>query len=198
VWHGGVFFFFFFFSFSSDVARSQHARAGALRSKASRSLFRSFLRLTCDALYSSCRDITEFRHMIRMLYPHYLAPIVAGTAKPGDTGALYRNVKPHFEAALRSLYLREGAPAMPLDEDGDSAGPAAAAKRPRLLRVPGSAAPLIGAPPAAQPPGSSSSSAAAPDAAEAAGAARPVKAAKLSATGGFVQFSVFGLNFFFF
>ncbi|TPX45278.1 hypothetical protein SeMB42_g04068 [Synchytrium endobioticum] len=69
--------------------------------------FESFCDLVYEAFAKPCRDLAEFRHVIRLVLPKYLEPIIHGKLKPQDTVKLYRSIKDYLKETMDNLYSRK-------------------------------------------------------------------------------------------
>lgn len=69
--------------------------------------FLNFVDMVYVVFIKPCNDINELRHIVRLLFPKYIEPIVLGKVKPTETRRLFSFIQYHIRDALKSLYLRE-------------------------------------------------------------------------------------------
>ncbi|KAJ3292378.1 Origin recognition complex subunit 5 [Borealophlyctis nickersoniae] len=97
--------------------------------------FLSFVDLVYGVFYKPCRDLNELRHLVALLFPKYVEPVLAGkgtlakvispvqclasvrkegiekmngdTVTRQQTAKLFQHIQHHMKEALHSLYLRE-------------------------------------------------------------------------------------------
>ncbi|KAI9013224.1 origin recognition complex subunit 5 C-terminus-domain-containing protein [Gaertneriomyces semiglobifer] len=69
--------------------------------------FRSFVEILYDVFITPCRDINELRHLVALLFPKYMEPVVSGKAIRAQGSKLFTYIQPHIKEALHSLYLRD-------------------------------------------------------------------------------------------
>ena len=68
--------------------------------------FQQFALLFSNVFHSSCRDLSEMRHLAALLFPRYHDPVLKGEVEPTNNAQLYRRVTPVLRQELRRLYLR--------------------------------------------------------------------------------------------
>ncbi|KAJ3093485.1 Origin recognition complex subunit 5, partial [Physocladia obscura] len=71
------------------------------------SLFLQFVDLAQNILSTPCRDLSEFKHIVALLYPKYKEPVVQGKVKKEDAIKLYRHIEFYFKEVLDKLYTRK-------------------------------------------------------------------------------------------
>ncbi|KAH6591213.1 hypothetical protein BASA61_005008 [Batrachochytrium salamandrivorans] len=60
-----------------------------------------------DVFSSSCRQLTELRHILALLFPKYIDPVIQGKVTRKQVSKLFGLAQPHIKEALHSLYLRD-------------------------------------------------------------------------------------------
>jgi origin recognition complex subunit 5 len=63
--------------------------------------------LVLDVFFNACADLSELHHIVELLFPKYLQPIVTDGVKPNEILILYNRIRPFLQDVLKSLSLRE-------------------------------------------------------------------------------------------
>nr|XP_002740279.1 PREDICTED: origin recognition complex subunit 5-like [Saccoglossus kowalevskii] len=71
------------------------------------SFYISYVNLLMSIFYMVCRDLNELRHLAQLNFPKYIEPILKGEATVENAPKLWRNIQPHLQKALQTIYLRE-------------------------------------------------------------------------------------------
>ncbi|KAJ3310854.1 Origin recognition complex subunit 5 [Blyttiomyces sp. JEL0837] len=74
---------------------------------ADRDLFRTFVELVVNVLEKPCKNLSEMRYIIRLLYPKYTEPVTRGHATKEQTTRLYKHIQTYFKDVLDKLYTRQ-------------------------------------------------------------------------------------------
>ncbi|RKO83744.1 origin recognition complex subunit 5 C-terminus-domain-containing protein, partial [Blyttiomyces helicus] len=69
--------------------------------------FGSFIDIVLGAFYTPCRDLNELRHLIALLFPRYIEPVLAGKCTRKHGQRLMTHIRDVMKNTLNSLYLRE-------------------------------------------------------------------------------------------
>ncbi|KAJ8326508.1 hypothetical protein QVD99_006763 [Batrachochytrium dendrobatidis] len=67
----------------------------------------TFANTLYDVFSSSCRHLTELRHITSLLFPKYIEPVLQGKATRQQVSKLFGLAQTHIKEALHSLYLRD-------------------------------------------------------------------------------------------
>ncbi|RUS29679.1 origin recognition complex subunit 5 C-terminus-domain-containing protein [Jimgerdemannia flammicorona] len=69
--------------------------------------FIGFVEIVYDIFHRNCKDLNELRHLVSLLFPRYLQPVLDGIAQRSENTKLFRLAQPYFVEATDKLYLRE-------------------------------------------------------------------------------------------
>ncbi|KAJ3041163.1 Origin recognition complex subunit 5 [Rhizophlyctis rosea] len=69
--------------------------------------FLKFVEMIYDVFQRPCRDLNELRHLVGLLFPKYVEPVVSGKVTRQQTGKLFANIQFHIKEALLSIYMRD-------------------------------------------------------------------------------------------
>ncbi|KAK9718611.1 hypothetical protein K7432_005333 [Basidiobolus ranarum] len=69
--------------------------------------FLGFVDVLYDVFHRNCKDLNEMRHLVAMIFPKYIQPVLENQAQRTETTKLFRLVQPFLTAAADKLYLRE-------------------------------------------------------------------------------------------
>ncbi|RUP46606.1 hypothetical protein BC936DRAFT_146737 [Jimgerdemannia flammicorona] len=69
--------------------------------------FIGFVEIIYDIFHRNCKDLNELRHLVSLLFPRYLQPVLDGIAQRSENTKLFRLAQPYFVEATDKLYLRE-------------------------------------------------------------------------------------------
>ncbi|RUS17862.1 origin recognition complex subunit 5-like protein [Endogone sp. FLAS-F59071] len=69
--------------------------------------FLGFVEIVYDIFQRNCKDLNELRHLVSLLFPRYLQPVLDGIAQRSESAKLFKLAQPYFVEATDKLYLRE-------------------------------------------------------------------------------------------
>ncbi|KAJ3024648.1 Origin recognition complex subunit 5, partial [Rhizophlyctis rosea] len=69
--------------------------------------FLKFVEMIYDVFQRPCKDLNELRHLVALLFPKYVEPVLAGKVTRQQTGKLFANIQFYIKETLHSIYLRE-------------------------------------------------------------------------------------------
>ncbi|XP_056605377.1 origin recognition complex subunit 5 isoform X1 [Triplophysa dalaica] len=70
-------------------------------------LYASYINILLGVFFSVCRDLRELGHLAALNFPKFCEPLEKGEAKESDVHKLWRNIEPHLQRAMQTVYLRE-------------------------------------------------------------------------------------------
>ncbi|XP_051547134.1 origin recognition complex subunit 5 [Myxocyprinus asiaticus] len=70
-------------------------------------LYASYINILLGVFFSVCRDLRELRHLAALNFPKFCEPLEKGEATESDIHKLWRNIEPHLQRAMQTVYLRE-------------------------------------------------------------------------------------------
>uniref|UniRef100_A0A673GBW0 Origin recognition complex, subunit 5 n=1 Tax=Sinocyclocheilus rhinocerous TaxID=307959 RepID=A0A673GBW0_9TELE len=70
-------------------------------------LYASYINILLGVFFSVCRDLRELRHLAALNFSKFCEPLEKGEAKESDIHKLWKNIEPHLQRAMQTVYLRE-------------------------------------------------------------------------------------------
>ncbi|XP_043093577.1 origin recognition complex subunit 5 isoform X2 [Puntigrus tetrazona] len=70
-------------------------------------LYASYVNILLGVFFSVCRDLRELRHLAALNFSKFCEPLEKGEAKESDIHKLWKNIEPHLQRAMQTVYLRE-------------------------------------------------------------------------------------------
>ncbi|XP_026065638.1 origin recognition complex subunit 5 isoform X1 [Carassius auratus] len=70
-------------------------------------LYASYINILLGVFFSVCRDLRELRHLAVLNFSKFCEPLEKGEAKESDIHKLWKNIEPHLQRAMQTVYLRE-------------------------------------------------------------------------------------------